>query len=73
MALTNRLTPGLTDANPTNGSTSLASLNPFLIKKVIDGYAGAVERVKKVADGDLLIETINSSQVKDLLKLHKFH
>lgn len=56
-----------------SGSVSLASLNPFLIKKVIDGCAGPVDQVKKLASGDLLVKTSHTSQVKDLLKLRKFH
>ena len=54
-------------------SVRLSSLNPFIIRKVIDGQAGAVEFVKKLASGDLLIKVVSASQVKDLLKLRMIH
>ena len=54
-------------------SQKLASLNSFLIRKVIDGCAGSVDHVRKLNTGDLLIKTREVSQVRDLLKLRKFH
>ena len=56
-----------------NDSVRLASLNPFIIQKVIDGQAGRVEFVKKLASGDLLIKVNSPSQVKDLLKMTLIH
>ena len=57
-----------------NDSMPLANLNPFIIRKVIDGQVtGAVEFVKKLASGDLLIKVVSESQVRDLLKLKMIH
>ncbi|KAK3869753.1 hypothetical protein Pcinc_024981 [Petrolisthes cinctipes] len=55
------------------GSAPLAGLNPFIVQKVIDGWAGVVESVKKLASGDLLVKTFNSKQVATLLKLRQIH
>ncbi|KAK3892456.1 hypothetical protein Pcinc_003689 [Petrolisthes cinctipes] len=55
------------------GSAPLAGLNPFIVQKVIDGWAGVVESVKKLASGDLLVKTFNSKQVASLLKLRQIH
>ena len=55
-------------------SVRLASLNPFIIQKVIDGQVtGRVEFVKKLASGDLLIKVVDGSQVRDLRKLRMIH
>ena len=54
-------------------SVRLSNLNPFIIRKVIDGQAGPVEFVKKLASGDLLIKVVSATQVKDLLKLRMIH
>lgn len=53
--------------------TRLSSVNSFIIKKVIDGNIGNVVTVKKLASGDLLVHTLNVSQVKSLLKLRFMH
>lgn len=55
------------------GEATLALLNPFMINKVIDGQAGAVESVRKLASGDLLVKIRSVNQVRDLLKLKKLH
>ena len=56
------------------GSTPLAKLNPFIIKKVIDYCVGGhVESVRKLASGDLSVICKSPDQVRDLLKLRKFH
>ena len=55
------------------GQTRLSNVNGFIIKKVIDGNVGNVINVKKLASGDLLIHTLNSSQVKSLMKLRYIH
>ena len=54
-------------------STRLSSVNSFIIKKVIDCNVGNVVNVKKLASGDLLVQTLNVSQVKSLLKLRTIH
>ena len=42
------------------GSTPLARLNPFIVKRVIDyNVGGTVDAVRKLASGDLLV-TVNS-------------
>ena len=52
----------------------LARLSPVIIKKVIDyNVQGEVKNVKRLASGDLRIETFNCVQVKQLLKLRTFH
>ena len=56
------------------GSTPLAKLNPFLVKRVIDyNVGGSVDAVRKLASGDLLVNVNTPSQVRDLLRLKKFH
>ena len=45
-------------------TTSLSTVNSFIIKKVIDCNIGNVVNVKKLASGDLLVRTLNVSQVK---------
>ncbi|KAK3889015.1 hypothetical protein Pcinc_006891 [Petrolisthes cinctipes] len=55
------------------GSAPLAGLNPFIVQKVIDGWAGVDESVKKLASGDLQVKTFNSKQVAILLKLRQIH
>ena len=55
------------------GQTRLSTVNPFIIKKVIDGHIGNVLNVKKLASGDLLVHTLNVNQVKSLLKLRYVH
>ena len=42
-------------------STRLSSVNSFNIKKVIDCNIGNVVNVKKLASGDLLVQTLNVS------------
>ncbi|KAK4317776.1 hypothetical protein Pmani_011174 [Petrolisthes manimaculis] len=55
-------------------SQSLKTVNPFIIKKVLDGQVGgSLEFAKKLRDGSLLVKVLNSSQVKDLLKLTQIH
>ncbi|XP_071520510.1 uncharacterized protein [Panulirus ornatus] len=54
------------------GSTPLASLNPFLIRKVTNGWSGPVDMVRKLASGDL-VKVRWANQVADLLKLTQFH
>ena len=54
-------------------NTRLSTVNSFIIKKVIDCNIGNVVNVKKLASGDLLVHTINVSQVKSLLKLRFIH
>ena len=52
----------------------LARLSPFIIKKVIDyNVQGEVKNVKRLASGDLRIETFICVQVKQLLKFKTFH
>ena len=53
--------------------TRLSTVNSFIIKKVIDCNVGNVVNVKKLASGDLLVHTLNVSQVKSLLKLRFIH
>ena len=50
-------------------ATRLSTVNSFIIKKVISCNVGNVVNVKKRASGDLLVQTINVSQGKSLLKL----
>ena len=56
-----------------NGQTRLSNVNSFIIRKVIDGNVGRVANVKKLASGDLLIETLTPNQTKSLLKLRYVH
>ena len=77
--------PPLTDLRPINpdkasfvtlrakGQTRLSNVNSFIIKKVIDGNVGNVVNVKKLASGDLLVQALNSAQIKSLLKLRCIH
>ena len=52
----------------------LARLSPVIIKKVIDyNVQGEVKNVKRLASGDLRVETFNCIQVKQLLKFRTFH
>ncbi|KAK4325410.1 hypothetical protein Pmani_004005 [Petrolisthes manimaculis] len=57
-----------------DNSQSLKTVNPFIIKRVLDGQVGgSLEFAKKLRDGSLLVKVLNSSQVKDLLKLTQIH
>ena len=72
--------PPMTDLRPINpdnasfvtlhaiGQTRLSNVNSFIIKKVIDANVGDVVNVKKLASGDLLVQALNSAQIKSLLK-----
>ena len=61
--------------NPDKASfvTLHANANLFIIKKVIDANVGNVANVMKLASGDLLVEALNSAQIKSLLKLRYVH
>ena len=45
-------------------ATRLSTVNSFIIKKVIDCNIDNVVNVKKLASGDLLVQTLNVNQVK---------
>jgi len=57
-----------------NENQSLLNVNPFIIKKVLDGQVdGDFDFVKKLRDGSLLVKVQFKSQVNDLLKLTQIH
>ncbi|CAF4882177.1 unnamed protein product [Rotaria socialis] len=47
----------------------ITKVNPFVIKKLIDGVCGTVKKVQYCRTGNLLIETFNNKQVRELLKV----
>ena len=55
------------------GSTSLAGVNPFIIRKAIDGFVGKVESTKKLNSGELLIKVKDARQAKLILKMTNLH
>nr|BDW09885.1 MAG: hypothetical protein [Marsupenaeus japonicus pemonivirus] len=57
-----------------NENQSLQNVNPFIIKKVLDGQVeGSFDFVRKLRDGSLLVKVQFKSQVNDLLKLTQIH
>lgn len=46
---------------------TLASCNPFLIRKVIVGWVGAVETVRELASGNLLLSVCNQLPHSELI------
>ena len=50
----------------------ISSLSPFVIEKAVQGIAGAVQGVRKLRSGALLIETLREAQANNLLKLDSF-
>ena len=48
-------------------------VNSFIMKKVIDFNIDNAVNAKKLASGNLLVQTLNVSQVKSLLKLQLIH
>lgn len=50
-------------------TTQLTTVSPFLVAKTISGMIGSVTSVKKLASGDLLVNTASDAQSKNLLKL----
>ena len=75
----------LTDLRPINpdkasfvtlngkGQARLSSANSFFIKNVMDANVDNVVNVKKLASGNLLVEALNSAQIKSMLKLWYVH
>lgn len=51
----------------TGTSQKLSEVSPFLVAKALDGIAGTVKSVKKLASGDLLVCTANDQQSRNLL------
>nr|BDT62484.1 MAG: hypothetical protein [Melicertus latisulcatus pemonivirus] len=53
-----------------NENQSLRNLNPFILKKALDGQVkGSFDFVSKLRDGSLLVKVQLKSQIKDLLKV----
>lgn len=53
----------------TESGADMLKVSPFLIKKKIDGAAGAVMECKKLRNGSLLIKCFNKIQAEKVMKL----
>src|SRR6187399_868880 len=51
---------------------TLASLSPFVIERAMKGYSNAVQNVKKLRSGSLLVEATCEAQTNNLLKMTEF-
>ena len=57
-----------------NENESLYNMNPFIVKKVLNGQVGGeLEYVRRLRDGSLLAKVQFKSQIKDLLRLTQIH
>lgn len=57
-----------------NGDKTLASVSPFLIKKIIDNTCGGeVDTCKKLRNGTILVKTKNITQANKLIQLCSFN
>ena len=51
---------------------TLASLSPFVIERAMKCYSSAVQNVKKLRSGALLVEATREAQANNLLKMTEF-
>ncbi|XP_035214417.1 uncharacterized protein LOC118188158 [Stegodyphus dumicola] len=54
-----------------NTTDEIKKMSPFLIQKLIKSCAGEPKNIKRLRSGDLLVETLSSSQSATLLSLNK--